>query len=55
MADNSQDIERSRQAQEILNHDIFKDALVMLREHYKELWATTKAEEEDQRERIWMA
>ena len=55
MVDNSQDIERSRQAQEILDHDIFKDALVMLREHYKELWATTKTEEKEQRESIWMA
>ncbi len=27
----------------------------MLREHYKELWATTKTEEKEQRERIWMA
>ena len=56
MADNSRrDIERGRIAQDILNNEIFQDAIEMLEDEYKKIWAATKQEESEQRERLWMA
>ena len=56
MADNSRrDIERGRIAQDILNNEIFQDAMEMLEDEYKKIWAATKQEESEQRERLWMA
>lgn len=56
MADNSRrDIERGRIAQDILNNEIFQEAMEMLEDEYKKIWAATKQEESEQRERLWMA
>jgi len=55
MADNKKDIERGRIAQNILDNEIFQDAIVMLEEQYKNLWAITKHDEHEERERLWMA
>jgi len=56
MADNSRrDIERGRIAQDILDNEIFQDAMEMLEDEYKKIWAATKQEESEQRERLWMA
>jgi len=55
MADNKKDIERGRIAQDILDNEIFQDAIVMLEEQYKNLWAITKHDEHEERERLWMA
>ena len=52
MADSRKDIERGRIAQDILDNEIFQDALLMLEDHYKNLWATSKKEEHEERERI---
>ena len=56
MADSSRrDIERGRIAQDILDNEIFQDAMEMLEDEYKKIWAATKQEESEQRERLWMA
>ena len=55
MADSIKDIERGRIAQDILDNEIFQDALLMLEDHYKNLWVTSKKEEHEERERIWTA
>ena len=56
MADSSRrDIERGRIAQDILNNEIFQEAMEMLEDEYKKIWAATKQEESEQRERLWMA
>lgn len=56
MADNSRrDIERGRIAQDILDNEIFQDAMEMLEDEYKKIWASTKQEESEERERLWMA
>ena len=56
MADNSRrDIERGRIAQDILNNEIFQEAMEMLEDEYKKIWAATKQEESEERERLWMA
>ena len=56
MADNSRrDIERGRIAQDILDNEIFQEAMEMLEDEYKKIWAATKQEESEQRERLWMA
>ena len=56
MADSSRrDIERGRIAQDILNNEIFQDAMEMLEDEYKKIWAATKQEESEERERLWMA
>ena len=56
MADNNRmDIERGRIAQDILDNEIFQDAMEMLEDEYKKIWAATKQEESEQRERLWMA
>ena len=56
MADNSRrDIERGRIAQDILDNEIFQEAMEMLEDEYKKIWAATKQEESAQRERLWMA
>jgi len=55
MAKQENQIERSRQAQSILDNEVFSDALIMLQEQYKNLWAMTSEKEQDERERIWMA
>jgi hypothetical protein len=55
MEDNKKDIERGRIAQDILDNEIFQDAMVMLEEQYKNLWAITKHDEQEERERLWMA
>ena len=55
MEDNRKDIERGRIAQDILDNEIFQDAMVMLEEQYKNLWAVTKHDEQEERERLWMA
>jgi len=56
MADNSRrDIERGRIAQDILNNEIFQEAMEMLEDEYKKIWASTKQEESEERERLWMA
>tara|TARA_R100000781_G_scaffold114415_1_gene85155 strand:+ start:768 stop:1037 length:270 start_codon:yes stop_codon:yes gene_type:complete len=56
MADsNRRDIERGRIAQDILDNEIFQDAMEMLEDEYKKIWAATKQEESEQRERLWMA
>ena len=56
MADNSRrDIERGRIAQDILDNEIFQEAMEMLEDEYKKIWAATKQEESEERERLWMA
>ena len=56
MADSiRRDIERGRIAQDILDNEIFQDAMEMLEDEYKKIWAATKQEESEQRERLWMA
>ncbi len=56
MADSSRrDIERGRIAQDILNNEIFQEAMEMLEDEYKKIWASTKQEESEERERLWMA
>jgi len=56
MADSSRrDIERGRIAQDILDNEIFQDAMEMLEDEYKKIWAATKQEESEERERLWMA
>ena len=56
MADNSRrDIERGRIAQDILDNEIFQDAMEMLEDEYKKIWASTKQEESEEREKLWMA
>jgi len=56
MADNSRrDIERGRIAQDILNNEIFQEAMEMLEDEYKKIWASTKQEESEEREKLWMA
>lgn len=56
MADSSRrDIERGRIAQDILDNEIFQDAMEMLEDEYKKIWASTKQEESEERERLWMA
>ena len=56
MADsNRMDIERGRIAQDILDNEIFQEAMEMLEDEYKKIWAATKQEESEQRERLWMA
>ena len=56
MADNNRmDIERGRIAQDILDNEIFQEAMEMLEDEYKKIWAATKQEESEQRERLWMA
>ena len=56
MADNNRmDIERGRIAQDILNNEIFQEAMEMLEDEYKKIWAATKQEESEERERLWMA
>tara|TARA_Y100000361_G_C10907338_1_gene212157 strand:- start:130 stop:399 length:270 start_codon:yes stop_codon:yes gene_type:complete len=56
MADNNRtDIERGRIAQDILDNEIFQDAMEMLEDEYKKIWAATKQEESEERERLWMA
>ena len=56
MADNNRtDIERGRIAQDILDNEIFQDAMEMLEDEYKKIWASTKQEESEERERLWMA
>jgi|TARA_X000001382_G_scaffold2893_1_gene3251 hypothetical protein len=56
MADNNRrDIERGRIAQDILNNEIFQEAMEMLEDEYKKIWASTKQEESEERERLWMA
>ena len=56
MADSSRrDIERGRIAQDILDNEIFQDAMEMLEDEYKKIWAATKQEESEQREKLWMA
>ena len=56
MADNSRrDIERGRIAQDILDNEIFQEAMEMLEDEYKKIWASTKQEESEERERLWMA
>tara|TARA_R110002020_G_scaffold46463_4_gene132134 strand:+ start:591 stop:860 length:270 start_codon:yes stop_codon:yes gene_type:complete len=56
MADsNRMDIERGRIAQDILDNEIFQDAMEMLEDEYKKIWAATKQEESEQREKLWMA
>ena len=55
MEDNRKDIERGRIAQDILDNEIFQDAMVMLEEQYKNLWAITKHDEQEEREGLWMA
>ena len=56
MADNSRrDIERGRIAQDILDYEIFQEAMEMLEDEYKKIWASTKQEESEERERLWMA
>ena len=56
MADSSRrDIDRGRIAQDILDNEIFQDAMEMLEDEYKKIWASTKQEESEERERLWMA
>ena len=56
MADNNRmDIERGRIAQDILDNEIFQEAMEMLEDEYKKIWASTKQEESEERERLWMA
>tara|TARA_Y100001973_G_C5140326_1_gene302589 strand:- start:742 stop:1011 length:270 start_codon:yes stop_codon:yes gene_type:complete len=56
MADNNRmDIERGRIAQDILDNEIFQEAMEMLEDEYKKIWAATKQEESEERERLWMA
>ena len=56
MADNNRrDIERGRIAQDILDNEIFQDAMEMLEDEYKKIWASTKQEESEEREKLWMA
>lgn len=56
MADsNRMDIERGRIAQDILDNEIFQEAMEMLEDEYKKIWASTKQEESEERERLWMA
>ena len=56
MADNSRrDIERGRIAQDILDNEIFQEAMEMLEDEYKKIWTSTKQEESEERERLWMA
>tara|TARA_Y100000590_G_scaffold470609_1_gene666899 strand:- start:5184 stop:5453 length:270 start_codon:yes stop_codon:yes gene_type:complete len=56
MADsNRMDIERGRIAQDILDNEIFQEAMEMLEDEYKKIWAATKQEESEERERLWMA
>jgi hypothetical protein len=55
MEDNKKDIERGRIAQDILDNAIFQDAMIMLEEQYKNLWAITEHDEKEERERLWMA
>ena len=56
MADSSRrDIERGRIAQDILDNEIFQEAMEMLEDEYKKIWASTKQEESEERERLWMA
>ena len=56
MADNNRrDIERGRIAQDILDNEIFQDAMEMLEDEYKNIWATTKQDESEEREKLWMA
>ena len=44
MADNSRrDIERGRIAQDILDNEIFQEAMEMLEDEYKKIWAATKS------------
>jgi len=52
---NRRDIERGRIAQDILNNEIFQEAMEMLEDEYKKIWASTKQEESEERERLWMA
>lgn len=56
MADsNRRDIERGRIAQDILDNEIFQEAMKMLEDEYKNIWATTKQDESEEREKLWMA
>ena len=56
MADNNRrDIERGRIAQDILDNEIFQDAMEMLEDEYKNIWAATKQDESEEREKLWMA
>ena len=56
MEDNNRmDIERGRIAQDILDNEIFQEAMEMLEDEYKKIWAATKQEESEERERLWMA
>jgi len=56
MADNNRrDIERGRIAQDILDNEIFQDAMEMLEDEYKNIWASTKQDESEEREKLWMA
>ncbi|MAN61076.1 MAG: hypothetical protein CMI60_03920 [Parvibaculum sp.] len=55
MVDDRKDIERGRIAQDILDNEIFQDAMIMLEEQYKNLWAITKQDQQEERERLWIA
>tara|TARA_R100001530_G_scaffold39665_1_gene30580 strand:+ start:174 stop:443 length:270 start_codon:yes stop_codon:yes gene_type:complete len=56
MADNNRrDIERGRIAQDILDNEIFQEAMEMLEDEYKNIWASTKQDESEEREKLWMA
>lgn len=48
------EIERARQAQDLIEHPLFKEALEMYRQRLQQEWADSPARDTEGRERLWL-